>query len=777
MFPLQKTPPAFSLAFPLAIAFAFPFAIALAFPLALIAVGGGTGVAASAVAAKWRPKTAPLMTRWAAQVDPQNPLPEYPRPQMVRDQWLNLNGIWEWQPAEGSPAFGPNERTFAKHPPLPAEKNEKPPFGKTLSSLICVPFGMESALSGVMRHHDRLWYRRTFTLPENWRGKNILLHFEAVDWESEVYVNGQSAGIHQGGYDPFSYDITKSLKPDGENELIVRVFDPTEWGGQPRGKQSVTPGALKYTATTGIWQTVWLEPVEQNHITHFLFNPDIDKAQLAVTVNLAKPAADAAGAIIEITVKDGGKPVASVTTTPDTLTPMPIPTPKLWSPDSPFLYDVELQLKQNGKTLDRLTSYFGMRKHSIGMINGQVLLLLNNKPLLQKGTLDQGYWPDGIYTAPTDEALRFDIEAHKAMGFNMARKHVKIEPRRWYHWCDKLGLLVWQDLPMAYTRDGGKKIPPPDTAAITNDLRRMVLTHRNAPSIVQWVIFNEGQSQKFFDDFRGTEKLVKLIRDNDPTPRTIDEGSGGRNLGFADISDIHTYPEPSAPPPNGKQALVNGEYGGIGWLLPKHSWAPKGGGKINVSSSDDLYYLYAELLAQVKVLNEKHALSGCVYTQLTDTETEVNGLLFYDRVPKFPIEKIRAANEFRVPRPACKDLLPLSQTAPQTWKYTFDEPASPTKNAWAKPRYDDSTWREGTGGFGANADCVGTNWPGKKDLWLRKKFRLGALPPDELKRTVATLYCIGLMGEVYINGVPFKMQHTASRILGGTLEYRQGERI
>jgi hypothetical protein len=702
--------------------------------------------AALAGPAEWECKSSTLMTRWSAQVNPLLPWPEYPRPQLARDEWLNLNGIWEYQPATEA---------------------DRPPFGRTLAGSICVPFGVESALSGVMESHDRLWYRRGVAIPDKWLGKRILLHFEAVDWEAEVYVNGRSVGVHRGGYDPFTWDITPYLRPGAENELIVRVFDPTEHGGQPRGKQAVAPGSLKYTATSGIWQTVWLEPVADSYIEDMLFNPDIDNALVGVTVKVARAAADAT---VEVTVRDGGKPVATISTAPDKVADIAIPNPKPWSPESPFLYDVEMELKQGGRTVDRLTSYFGMRKHSLGSVKeGEIVLMLNNKPVFELGTLDQGFWPDGIYTAPTDDALRFDIEVTKAMGFNMIRKHVKVESRRWYHWCDKLGILVWQDMPNTYTRDGKKKIPPANTEAVTNELQRMVLLHRNAPSIVQWVIFNEGQSQKFFD----TEKMVGLVRANDPTPRTINEASGGRFMGFADVVDVHTYPEPSVNAHNGRQAMVNGEFGGIGWLIPEHAWEPKGGGKVNVSTSDDLYHLYAELMGQVEVLKDKHGLSGTVYTQLTDTETEVNGLLCYDRVPKVPIEKIRAANEFRLPSPRYKDILPLSQTVPQTWKYTFDEPGG-GPNAWSKARYDDTQWKEGPGGFGAKDKCdhVGTDWPIKTDLWLRRRFQLGALTPDEINRTVFNLYCLGLMGETYFNGVKFVMQHTANRLIGSLHEHR-----
>jgi hypothetical protein len=689
------------------------------------------------------------MTRWSADVDPKNPLPDYPRPQFVREQWKNLNGIWEYQPGK---------------------EKDKPPVGQTLASSICVPFGVESALSGVMELHDRIWYRRSFTVPADWKGKNILLHFGAVDWESEVFINGVSAGIHQGGYDPFTYDITTQLKAD-ENELIVRVFDPTEHGGQPRGKQVTTPHGIMYTPTTGIWQTVWMEPVAQTYIKDLLINPDIDKGQMTLTVDIAHPQA---GTQIVATVKDGDHVVATVHSDPSRTVPaatmtFAIPQPKLWSPDTPFLYDLEIEQKQDGKTVDKLASYFGMRKHSIGKrpSDGQIVLMLNNEPIFEKGPLDQGFWPDGIYVQPTEAAMISDIDAMKSMGFNFVRKHIKVEPARWYHHCDKVGLMVWQDMPSCDSYLGKIDFPRPpvDTAAYKRELKQLILTKRNTPCIIQWVPFNEGQGQQAFD----TGEIVAMIRSLDPTPRTIDEASGNDIHGFGDVNDVHSYPEPAVRPPNGKQALVCGEFGGVGLFVKGHSWEQSGKSYVMVSTADDLFYLYAEFMGQIYSLKQTKFLSGYVYTELTDVMTEINGLLCYDRTPKLPFEKIKQVNDWNFPQPAYKAIIPTSEQTPQTWKLTDAHPGG-GPNAWQQTAYDDSKWKQATGAFGTQGDHVGTKWTGG-DLWLRKHFNPGTLTPSEVDRIVFILRREGA-SEIYLNGMEANVQHGNNRAFDSHYEHR-----
>ena len=376
----------------------FPIAMAICATLTLAAAAAG-----------WQMQTAPLMTDWAAQVNPSNPLPEYPRPQMQRADWMNLNGIWQFK------------RGYSADPV---------PIGQNLGSEILVPYPVESAISGIKQHYDRVWYRRTFSVPSAWAGKRIMLNFGAVDWEAQIYVNGTSVGTHQGGYDPFSYDITPYLTPSGAQEIIVRVYDPTDSGAQPRGKQVNGPGGIFYTATTGIWQTVWLEPVQATCINSLKIVPDVDGGRLKLTVNTT---GSTSGVTVTATAKDTGVAVGSVTGAPNTELYITVPSPKLWSPDNPFLYDLEVSLDSGSTAVDSVTSYFGMRKIARALVNGIYKLVLNGQFVFQIGPLDQGFWPDGIYTAPTDAALKWDIETEKQLGFNTVRKHVKVEPARWYY--------------------------------------------------------------------------------------------------------------------------------------------------------------------------------------------------------------------------------------------------------------------------------------------------------------------------------------------------------
>jgi hypothetical protein len=354
---------------------------------------------------EWKPASGPMKTRWTKDVSPANAMPEYPRPQMVRKEWLSLNGLWKIK------------------------------LGDSTETRILVPYPVESALSGVMKHFDRLTYRRSFEIPGSWRGKNVLLHFGAVDWETKVSLNGKELGIHRGGYDAFSFDVTAALKTEGPQEITVEVFDPTDQGGQPRGKQKLKPGGIMYTPTTGIWQTVWLEPVSVSHIKSLKIVPDIDGGCLRLTVE--------GSGKVDVLVSDGGKKIIRESGDAGTELKLAVPNPKLWSPDSPYLYDLQVSLKDKGKVVDEVTSYFGMRKIAIGKDEkGVTRIMLNGKYVFQVGPLDQGFWPDGLYTAPTDEAMRWDVAKTKRLGFNTIRKHVKIEPDRWYYWCDKLGLPI-----------------------------------------------------------------------------------------------------------------------------------------------------------------------------------------------------------------------------------------------------------------------------------------------------------------------------------------------
>ena len=365
----------------------------------------------------------PIETQWAKDVSPKNVWPEYPRPQLVREDWLNLNGLWD----------------YAVRPPAEAQPRQ-------WDGQILVPFPIESALSRVMKSltgQERLWYRRTFTVPGGWRHRRVLAHFGAVDWRAHVWVNGKDVGAHQGGYDDFTFDITGALSPSGPQTMMVSVDDPTDAGTQPRGKQVRQPRSIWYTSTTGIWQTVWLEPVAVDAIDSVRLAPDVDAGMLRIDVKTNSAAAE-----VRAEASDGSRVVARASGPASRTLELNVPRPRLWAPDSPFLYDLTLTLRVSGKTTDRVKSYFGMRKIALGKdARGRTRMMLNGQPQFEFGPLDQGFWPDGLYTAPTDEALRFDIEQIKALGFNLARKHVKVEPERWYYWCDKLGLLVWQDMP------------------------------------------------------------------------------------------------------------------------------------------------------------------------------------------------------------------------------------------------------------------------------------------------------------------------------------------
>jgi len=561
---------------------------------------------------QWQAREAPLMTEWAKDVTPDNVHPEYPRPQMVRQEWMNLNGLWEY---------------------APALEGEQPPVGKELSGKILVPFPVESALSGVMEHHDRLWYRRTFSIPESWEEK-VVLHFGAVDWEAVVYVNGKQLGMHRGGYDAFQFDITEALLPSGEQELIVGVFDPTNRGVQPAGKQVLQPGGIFYTSSTGIWQTVWLEPLPAVNITGMEMNPDIDAGILRLKVFVDGFTDDH---IIEAAAFDGDEQVAMVTGKAGVELTLSIADAKLWAPGSPFLYDLNVALKDNGETVDRVDSYFGMRKVSLGKDdNGITRIFLNNKFIFQIGPLDQGFWPDGLHTAPTDEALRFDIEIAQKLGFNMIRKHTKIEPARWYYWCDKLGMLVWQDMASPNQRNFRRNRSPETDKQFEYELMRMVEGFRNHPSIIMWIIFNEGWGQ--FD----TGRFTQMVKTKDPD-RLVNNASGWRDMNVGDIVDVHSYPGPDAPAPEPGRAAVLGEFGGLGLPIENHTWSSESWGYRNLTSMEELKDRYELLFDRMWQFKDDPGLSAAVYTQITDVETEVNGLLTYDRkVLKLKVEAAQA---------------------------------------------------------------------------------------------------------------------------------------
>lgn len=579
-------------------------------------------------AQQWKIAGDKISTSWSEQIDGSKvPLPEYPRPQMTRDTWLNLNGLWDYaiQPSAAS---------------TPSSFQGK----------ILVPFAVESALSGVGKtvgKDNKLWYRRTFTLPSSFRRKNVLLHFGAVDWRCEVFINGKSAGKHEGGYDPFSFDITPHLKRSGAQEIVVSVWDPSDDGPQPRGKQVNEPKSIWYTPVTGIWQTVWLEPVSATYIESLWNTPNADAQTLNVQVktqNLQESDE------IVVTAWDGDQKVAEQKVTgPETV--LSLPGAKLWTPDEPFLYDLSVQIVRKRKVVDEVKGYFAIRKISVEPDDkGIKRMMLNNEFVFQYGPLDQGWWPDGLYTAPTDEALRFDIEKTKAMGFNMIRKHVKVEPARWYYHCDKLGMLVWQDMPSGDM--GNRWESRPGITGIETEKNRTAESEEifrtewkaiidatyNFPCIVVWVPFNEGWGQ-----FK-TKAIVEWTMNYDPS-RLVNQASGGNFYDTGHILDIHNYPDPVMPRPElfGKDfVLVLGEYGGLGLPLEGHTWQTKDNwGYQSFPDKEALLKRYTTYIDNLDKLIDR-GLSAAVYTQTTDVEIEVNGLMTYDRkVIKMPEETLK----------------------------------------------------------------------------------------------------------------------------------------
>lgn len=576
----------------------------------------------------WQMVSGKIATPWAEKVDPSNPLPDYPRPQMVRTNWTNLNGLWQYAI-------------------LPRIENNIPQ--KTHGNIL-VPFAVESALSGVGKTVGKdsiLWYKKTVSVPKA-NNKNLLLHFGAVEWLCTVYVNGKEVGTHQGGYDPFSIDITKALKSGTKQEIAIRVWDPSDDGPQPRGKQVKKPGSIWYTPVTGIWQTVWLEAVPKTYFEATKQTPDIDqkRLQVATTVQNAQ-----SGDQVLITAMDGTTKVAEIKLAANSNAHLPLPNPKLWSPENPFLYDLKYSIIRNGKVIDEVKTYFAMRKISMKPdINGIQRMLLNDEFVFQYGPLDQGWWPDGLYTAPTDEALKFDIEKTRDMGFNMIRKHVKVEPARWYYYCDLMGMLVWQDMPSGdmgnhweprpgiYGRGTDKERTPESEQIFKTEWSEIMKDLHNFQSIVVWVPFNEAWGQ-----FK-TGEITEWTVQTDPS-RLVNSASGGNFEPVGHIIDLHNYPDPAMPVASlfgQKQIIVLGEFGGLGLPVEGHTWQEKNNwGYQSFKNKEELYNRYAEFINRMPDMIQK-GLSAAVYTQTTDVEIETNGLMTYDRkVLKMPAEKLK----------------------------------------------------------------------------------------------------------------------------------------
>lgn len=593
------------------------------------------------VFAQWKPVGDNIMSPWAEQVDPENVLPEYPRPQMVREKWMNLNGLWDYAI-------------------LPCGTEDFTSQGQIL-----VPFAVESALSGVCRtvgDENELWYERTFSIPSTWKGKDVLLHFGAVDWKTDIWVNGFYVGEHKGGYDPFSFNVTPYLVKSGLQTLTVKVYDATDQSFQPRGKQVKVPGFIWYTSVTGIWQTVWLEPVGKSHIGGYYVVSDIDSKTMEVSVDVVSKHVDD---IIKVDILAGGIGYNPESPSSEIISSSQVYSGKIkvdikdvnaWSPDSPYLYGVRISLIRNGKVIDCVNGYTAMRKIEVvkdTTHNKYRRMALNGQILFQFGPLDQGWWPDGLYTAPTDEALKYDLLKTKQWGYNMVRKHIKVEPSRWYFYCDQLGLIVWQDMPNiadnlsasiknrpeaigklqknvwaqdTFSKPGTDcKVPPMWKENYYNEWREIIKDLRCFPSILIWVPFNEAWGQ--FD----TEEVAAFTKELDPT-RLVDAASGG-NLRFCgDIIDVHHYPAPAMNAFDRKYVNVLGEYGGIGYPVSGHLWqkdANWGYGN-SLTSTQEVMDLYTEFAQMLKTFIA-NGCSAAVYTQTTDVEIEVNGLMTYDR--------------------------------------------------------------------------------------------------------------------------------------------------
>ena len=588
--------------------------------------------------AQWKPAGDKIKTDWAEKVDPRNVLPEYPRPGMERADWQNLNGEWEYAI-------------------LPKGQAEPTSFDGN----ILVPFAVESSLSGVQKEvgeKNELWYKRTFTVPSSWKGKDILLNFGAVDWKADVFVNDILIGSHTGGFTPFSLNITPYLNGKSTHKLVVRVWDPSDKGYQPRGKQVANPEGIWYTPVTGIWQTVWLEPVASSHITSIKAIPNIDNGVMSVTVGACSdsPVSD----IVEVSLLDKGQVVATAKGVQGTELRLAVQNPTLWEPSNPYLYDMKVSLSKNGKKVDEVKSYTAFRKISAERdANGIMRMRLNNKNLFQYGPLDQGWWPDGLYTAPTDEALLYDIVKTKAWGFNMIRKHVKVEPARWYYHCDKEGMLVWQDMPNGgelykstvvslpllgigeisdgeanYARFG--RANAEGRAQYYAELKEMVLQLYNCPCIAMWVPFNEGWGQ--FDAAKACDVILSL----DDT-RTIDHASGWHDQGIGDVKSLHVYfkrfdfaPDKLARP------VVLSEFGGFNRRINGHCFNRRDFGYKRMKTDEALFEAFSALYEKEIAPAYAKGLSAAIYTQLSDVEDELNGLSTYDRAKeKLPPDKMR----------------------------------------------------------------------------------------------------------------------------------------
>lgn len=714
--------------------------------------------AAPAGAQAWKPVEGRLMTRWAKDVTPQKAWPEYPRPSLARPTlsapvWQNLNGLWEYAvvPADAN--------TNAQAVPASWAGN------------ILVPFAIESSLSGVgkgLEPTEALFYRRRFVVPPDWRthGQRVLLHFGACDWSTDVAVNGMIVGKHTGGYDPFTLDITDALASGkGEqHEVVVRVTDPTNTGGQPRGKQWLKPHSIWYTRTSGIWQTVWLEPAPATRVVGLVPSGDPQTGEFEVAINATGPD-DGISTVVELTAS--GKVVGSIRNKGlARKVGLKIAAPRAWTPDDPFLYDLSVTLERDSKAIDRVQSYAAFRTVSLGADDqGVRRLMLNGRPVFHFGPLDQGFWPDGIYTPPTEEAMKFDIECVKRAGANMLRKHVKVESDRYYYLCDTMGVMVWQDIPSPFFsaekwNEGFPALTDPWKTNFVSETERIMDAFGFHPSIVMWLPFNEGWGQ---NDLAWAKGVVDHVKQRDPS-RLVNCATGWTDTGNGDVVDIHVYPGPGTPPREANRAAVLGEFGGLGLPLDGHTWVNKDNwGYVTYKDRAELTEAYVALLNQMPELIAE-GLSAAVYTQTTDVEIECNGWLTYDRAV-FKVEPVRAreaAMPLYEPPPRLEVVVPRAGQGPAaTWWYATSAPPED----WNKPGFDPAKagWKQGSAGFGTTGTpgaSVGQEWS-SGEIWLVRQVMVpaGAVSPrlsihhDE-------------DAEVYING------ELAAKLTGYTTSYR-----
>jgi len=706
-----------------------------------VTLGVLTTFCSGASAQAWKPAPVSLKTRWAADVRPDAPHPEYPRPTLVRDRWLNLNGLWDYAIT-----------------PADAPKQDAP------TGRILVPFPVESSLSGVgvrLDPNQAIWYSRTFQVPAGWKGTNTRLNFGAVDWHTQVFVNGTQVAEHRGGYDPFSADISGALR-EGDNTLVVRVTDPTNVGGQPRGKQWNKSHGIWYTPTSGIWQTVWIEPVPEAALARVRATPDIANGAVGLGVDMLTTEP---GLRYDVEVSLNGKTVGRASSPDLSDVRVALSDVKVWTPDTPTLYDVSVRLTKDGREVDRAQSYFGLR--TITRANdarGVQRLMLNGAPVFHFGPLDQGFWPDGLYTPPTDEALKFDVEAVKRMGGNMLRKHVKVESERFYYWCDRLGVMVWQDMPSPFFEAPkfDEDFPPISDewrANFERELRAMLAARSTHPSIFMWVPFNEGWGQ---NDLAWSKAMVDLTKSLDPS-RLVNNASGWTDMGNGDVLDIHVYPGPATAPVETERAVVLGEFGGLGLPLEGHTWIDKNNwGYRSYTNKQDLTNAYVDLLEQIPMLIGQ-GLCAAVYTQTTDVEIEVNGWLTYDReVWKIdPDRAAAAAKALYLPPPTVRTLMSCAgDGAAGVWRFTTKDPG----DGWQNATFNDANWTDGTAGFGTKGTPganVTTEWS-SPEIWLRRNVTL----PAEALAAPAFRIHHDEDAEVFING------QSAAKFSGYTTGYR-----